>query len=49
MLKRSLDRERQKRHRIIVIATDRGAPRPLSSAVQIDIEVLDSNDNTPGN
>ncbi len=49
VLKRSLDRERQKHHHLKVVATDKGAPRPLSSTVQVDIDVLDSNDNTPGN
>ena len=47
VLKRSLDRERQKRHLITVVATDRGVPRPLSSTTLVTVDVIDSNDNSP--
>ena len=47
ILKRSLDRERQKRHLITVVATDNGTPRSLSTTALVTVDVLDSNDNSP--
>ena len=47
ILKRSLDRERQKRHLVTVVATDRGVPRQLSSTALVIVDVIDSNDNSP--
>jgi hypothetical protein len=47
MLKRHLDRERQKRHLVTVVATDRGSPRPLSATTLVVVDVVDSNDNAP--
>ncbi len=47
LLKRGLDRERQKRHFVTVVATDRGSPRPLSSTALVVVNVIDSNDNSP--
>ena len=47
ILKRSLDRERQKRHLVTVVATDRGSPRQLLSTALVIVDVIDSNDNSP--
>ncbi|UYV64338.1 FAT4 [Cordylochernes scorpioides] len=41
-----LDRETQAQYEVLVIAKDRGSP-PKSSSVNIVINVLDQNDNTP--
>jgi len=47
LLKRNLDRERKKQHLVTIVATDRGAPRPLSSTALVVVNVIDSNDNAP--
>ena len=42
----NLDRERTQRYDIVITVTDRGSP-PLSSDVDVIIDVVDVNDNTP--
>lgn len=46
VVRRPLDRERRSDHRFTLIAYDGGRP-PKSGSVEIEVQVLDSNDNTP--
>ncbi|XP_067842541.1 protocadherin-17 isoform X2 [Heptranchias perlo] len=46
IIQRPLDREEQPRHVLVVTALDGGDP-PKSSTVQIKVEVVDTNDNSP--
>lgn len=42
-----LDREKEDRYTITVVARDNGIDKKLSSSVSVEIQVLDVNDNTP--
>ncbi|XP_071377138.1 protocadherin alpha-3-like [Centroberyx affinis] len=46
LLKKSLDREQQTEHRLVLTATDGGNP-PRSGSLNLIITVLDTNDNRP--
>ncbi|XP_078077820.1 protocadherin-17 isoform X2 [Mustelus asterias] len=46
IIQRPLDREEQARHVLLVTALDGGEP-PKSSSVQVKLEVVDTNDNSP--
>ncbi|XP_067890212.1 protocadherin-17 isoform X2 [Heterodontus francisci] len=46
IIQRPLDREEQPRHVLVVTALDGGEP-PKSSTVQVRLEVVDTNDNSP--
>ncbi|XP_046715398.1 protocadherin gamma-A11-like isoform X14 [Silurus meridionalis] len=46
VLKRSLDREQEEIHRLILTAFDGGSP-PKSGTVKITVHVMDANDNAP--
>ncbi|XP_041055747.1 protocadherin-17 isoform X1 [Carcharodon carcharias] len=46
IIQRPLDREEQPRHVLLVTALDGGDP-PKSSSVQVKLEVVDTNDNSP--
>ncbi|GAB1604419.1 protocadherin gamma-B1-like [Argonauta hians] len=41
-----LDREKQDRHRLVVVVQDNGTP-PLKSTANVIVEVMDKNDNVP--
>lgn len=43
----SFDREEVERHRVVIVCQDHGLPDQLTSSVEVLIEVLDVNDNTP--
>ncbi|XP_053311421.1 protocadherin-17 isoform X3 [Spea bombifrons] len=46
VIEKSLDREEQSHHRLILVAVDGGNP-PRSATLLINVKVIDSNDNSP--
>lgn len=44
---RSLDREARDRHRVVVLAVDRGTPTPLTGSAVVEVTVADRNDERP--
>ncbi|XP_041440278.1 protocadherin-17 isoform X4 [Xenopus laevis] len=46
VIQKSLDREEQSHHKLILAALDGGKP-PMSATLQINVKVIDSNDNSP--